>query len=58
VTTKRGAYRHTDAGVEVRRVFHAPRSRANENFTAQFKGIFDCRGQVPTRGLITTRRYT
>jgi DDE family transposase len=57
VTTKRGPYPHTDAGVEVRRVFHQLRSRANENFNAQFKGIFDCQGQVPTRGLVATRRY-
>jgi hypothetical protein len=57
VTTRRGAYPHTDAGVEVRRIFHALRSRANENFNAQFKGVFDCQGHVPTRGLIATRRF-
>jgi hypothetical protein len=57
VTTKRRAYPHTDAGVEVRRLFHHLRSRTNETFNAQFKGIFDCQGQVPTRGLIATRRY-
>jgi hypothetical protein len=57
VTTKRGTYPHTDPGVEVRRIFHALRSRTNENFNAQFKAIFDCRGQVPTRGLLPTRRY-
>jgi hypothetical protein len=57
VTTKRGRYPHTDPGVEVRRVFHRLRSLANENFNAQFKGIFDCAGQVPTRGLVATRRY-
>ena len=32
VTTKRGAYPHTDDGVEVRRLFHKLRSLANENF--------------------------
>jgi hypothetical protein len=57
VTTKRGRYPHTDPGVEVRRVFHRLRSLANENFNAQFKGIFDCQGQVPTRGLVATRRF-
>jgi len=57
VTTKRGAYPHTDDGVEVRRLFHTLRSRTNENFNAQFKSIFDCQGQVPTKGLIATRRY-
>jgi len=57
VTPKRGAYPHQDAGVEVRRVFHELRSRAIENFNGQFKAIFDCRGQVPTRGLVATRRF-
>ncbi len=57
ITTKRGSYPHTDSGVEVRRIFHQLRSHTNENFNAQFKSIFDCQGQVPTRGLIATRRY-
>ena len=57
VTAKRGAYPHTDAGVEVRRVFHQLRSHAIENFNGQFKAIFDTRGPVPTRGLLATRRY-
>ena len=57
VTSKRGRYPHTDDGVEVRRIFHALRSRAIENLNGQFKGIFDCGGQVPTRGLLATRRY-
>jgi hypothetical protein len=57
VTTKRGAYPHTDGGLEVRRMFHQLRSRAIENFNGQFKGIFECLGQVPTRGLVATRRY-
>ncbi|MGH3182959.1 MAG: transposase [Acidimicrobiales bacterium] len=57
VTTKRGAYPHHDDGVEVRRLFHELRSRAIENFNGQFKNIFDCRGQVPTRGLMATSRF-
>jgi len=57
ITSKRGAYPHTDAGVEVRRVFHQLRSHAIENFNGQFKAIFDTQGQVPTRGLRATRRY-
>jgi hypothetical protein len=57
VTTKRGAYPHTDDGVEVRRIFHQLRSRAIENFNGQFKGIFDARQPVPTRGLLATRRF-
>jgi len=57
VTTKRGAYPHTDAGVEVRRIFHKLRSMANENFNEHFKAIFEVHGQVPTRGLINTQRF-
>ena len=57
VTSRRGRYPHRDGGVEVRRVFHQLRSRAIENFNGQFKGIFDCGGQVPTRGLVPTRRF-
>lgn len=57
VTTQYGAYPHTDAGVEVRRVFHKLRSLTIENFNEQFKGIFDGHGQVPTKGLTNTRRF-
>lgn len=57
ITTKRGSYPHTDDGVEVRRIFHQLRSHAIENFNAQFKGIFNCLGQVPTRGLVPTQRF-
>jgi Transposase DDE domain len=57
VTSKRGAYPHTDAGVEVRRIFHKLRSLANENFNEHFKSIFDVHGQVPTKGRINTARF-
>jgi hypothetical protein len=57
VTPRRGAYPHTDDGVEVRRVFHQLRSHAIENFNGQFKGIFDSGDRVPTRGLVATRRF-
>ncbi len=57
VATHYGAYPHTDAGVEVRRLFHKLRSVAIENFNEHFKGIFAAHGQVPTRGLISTRRF-
>jgi hypothetical protein len=57
ITSKPKPYPHTDEGVEVRRVFHELRSRALENFNAQFKAIFDCLGQVPTRGLVPTQRF-
>jgi hypothetical protein len=57
VATKHGKYPHQDDGVEVRRIFHKLRSLAIENFNEHFKGIFDGHAQVPTRGLIATRRY-
>ncbi|CAG0942189.1 hypothetical protein ANRL1_00839 [Anaerolineae bacterium] len=57
IATKYGAYPHTDEGVEVRRIFHKLRSLAIENFNEHFKGIFDGHGQVPTKGLVNTRRF-
>ncbi len=57
VATKRGVHPHTDGGVNVRRVFHSLRSHSIENFNGQFKGIFDARQPVPTRGLLPTRRF-
>jgi Transposase DDE domain len=57
VTTQRGRYPHRDEGVEVRRIFHALRSHAIENLNGQFKAIFDCRGQVPTKGRVATSRF-
>jgi hypothetical protein len=57
VTTRRGAYPHTDDGVEVRRVFHQLRSLAMENLNEHLKGIFGVHGSVPTKGLRNTRRF-
>jgi len=57
VTSKRGTYPHTDAGVEVRRTFHKLRSLANENFNEHFKSIFDVHEQVPTKGWVNTARF-
>ena len=57
VTSKRGAYPHTDSGVEVRRIFHKLRSLANENFNEHFKAIFDVHGQVPTKGRVNSARF-
>jgi hypothetical protein len=57
VATKHGRYPHHDAGVEVRRVFHKLRSVAIENFNEHFKSIFTGHQQVPTRGLLATRRW-
>lgn len=57
VVSQYGAYPHTDAGVEVRRVFHKLRSVTIENFNEHFKGIFDAHGSVPTKGLVATQRF-
>jgi len=57
VTTQPGRYPHADDGVEVRRIFHKLRSPAIETFNEQFKGIFDGHRQVPTKGLVNTRRF-
>jgi hypothetical protein len=57
VATQRGAYPHTDDGVEVRRVFHQLRSTAIANFNEQFNGILSAHDQVPTKGLIATKRF-
>jgi len=57
VASQHGPYPHTDAGVEVRRIFHELRSRAIENFNGQFKSIFGGNAQVPTKGLVNTTRF-
>jgi hypothetical protein len=57
VATQCGAYAHTDAGVEVRRLFHPVRSPAIEHFTAQFKSLFDGSRSALTKGLLATQRF-
>ncbi len=57
VTTQRGGYPHRDEGVEVRRILHKLRSSTIETFNEQFKGMFDGHAQVPTKGLVNTRRF-
>ena len=57
VATRRGPYPHMDDGIGVRRILHELRSHAIENLNEQFKGIFDMHGQVPTKGLVNTRRF-
>ncbi|MGE0681696.1 MAG: transposase [Candidatus Binatia bacterium] len=49
--THRGAYPHTDDGVEVRRIFHKLRSQAIEPFNGLFKNLFAWGGQMPVKGL-------
>ena len=51
VATRRGAYPHTDDGVEVRRIFHKLRSQAIEPFNGLFKNLFEWGGQMPVKGL-------
>ncbi len=41
----------------MRRIFRKLRSITSENFNELFKGIFDVHAQVPTKGLISTRRF-
>jgi len=55
VTTKAGAYPHTDDGSSVRRVLHAARSKAIEPFNGSFKILFHFDGQVPVKGLHRVR---
>ncbi len=57
VATRRGPSPHTDDGVGVCRILHELRSRAIEHRNEQFKGLFDAHGQVPTKGLVNTRRF-
>lgn len=56
VATRGGTYPHTDASVEVRRLFHQLRSKAIENFNEHFKAIFDSHADVPTKGEVATTR--
>jgi hypothetical protein len=54
---RQGSYSHTDAGVEVRRIFHRLRHVSIENFNEHFKALFDAHGPVPTRGRLDTARF-
>jgi hypothetical protein len=54
VASGRGPYPHTDAGVEVRRIFHRLRHVAIENFNEHFKSVFDAHGaRYPPRERLT-----
>ena len=54
VASGRGPYPHTDAGVDVRRIFHLLRHQAIEPFNGLFKNVFEWRDQVPVKGLKRT----
>jgi hypothetical protein len=51
VATRRGAYPHTDGGVEVRRIFHKLRSQAIEPCNGLFQNLVAWGGQMPVKGL-------
>jgi Transposase DDE domain len=51
VATRRGKSPHTDAGLEVRRIFHKLRSQAIEPFNNLFKSVFSWHTQMPVKGL-------
>jgi hypothetical protein len=55
VASGRAPYPHTDAGVDVRRVFHKLRHQAIEPFNGLFKNVFEWNGQVPVKGLKRTQ---
>lgn len=57
VASSRGSAPRTDAGVEVRKIIHALRHHAIENFNGLFKSIFDTRRPLPTKGRVNTQRF-
>ncbi len=55
VTTKLGAYPHTDDGVEARRIYHKLRSKSNESFDVHCKSrLRGARSRFPPEGSATT----
>jgi hypothetical protein len=57
VAPRYGRYPHTDAGVAVRRLSHAPRSLAMENLSAPFQGVVGGHGPGCARGARNTARF-
>lgn len=55
IATQPGAHARTDPGTTVRQIFHRLRSKAIEPFNGLFKNIFEWSGQVPVRGLQSTK---
>jgi hypothetical protein len=55
IATQPGAYPHSEPGAKVRQLFHRLRSKAIEPFNALFKNVFEWSGQVPVRGLRSTK---
>jgi hypothetical protein len=56
VAMRHGPDPHTDDGVGVRRLLHERRSHAIEHLNEPCKAMVDGHGQVPTNGLVNTRR--
>ncbi|HEU0013654.1 MAG TPA: transposase [Longimicrobium sp.] len=57
IASQKGKQPRTDDGKDVRRMFHALRGIAMENFNSLFKAINDARRSSPTRGLVNTQRF-
>jgi hypothetical protein len=51
VATRRGAYAHHDAGVDVGRIFPKLRSQAIAPFKGVFKHVLEWRTHMPVKGL-------
>lgn len=57
VASNRSKQPRTDSGVEVRKIIHALRHHAIENFNGLYKSIFDARRPIPTKGYINSQRF-
>lgn len=57
VASSPGKKPRTDPGVEVRKMIHALRHHAIENFNGLFKSIFDARRPIPTKGFVNSQRF-
>ena len=57
LVARRRGKKAPNKGTPVRRVFHALRSPAIEDWHSQFRHIFDLSSQLPTRGLVATQRF-
>lgn len=57
VASSRSNKPRTDPGVEVRKMIHALRHHAIENFNGLYKSIFDARRPIPTKGHTNSQRF-
>jgi hypothetical protein len=56
IAMPRGPYPHREAGVEVRKGFHQPRSQALESFNDLSNHVFAWRVKMPVKGLQRSQR--